>query len=57
MGLLRTPLQPDLVAVPTVAEAEAWIRRMRDTIREIDMKTPITVGMHAPRSVPFNPRH
>jgi endo-1,4-beta-mannosidase len=40
--------EPDLVAIPSVAEANAWCRRMVKTIRSIDKTNPITCGFHAP---------
>jgi endo-1,4-beta-mannosidase len=40
--------EPDLVAIPSPAEAEAWVGRMARCIRQVDPTTPITVGLHAP---------
>ena len=40
--------EPDLVAIPSVAEATAWVGRMAQCVRRLDAVTPVTVGLHAP---------
>ena len=40
--------EPDLLAWPTSAEAgRDWVRRMTQTIKEIDPTHPVTCGLHA----------
>ncbi|MDX9993126.1 MAG: beta-galactosidase [Anaerolineales bacterium] len=39
--------EPDLFAWPDDArQGRAWVREMRDLIRTIDPKTPVTIGLH-----------